>query len=157
LAYQLGLEKLEYIDNFQDEALLLKHFPEFVDDYMANLEQLQNIGELPVYQKTDSIGNKGVLENDLVELYLFLNSKDYQTQDYEAQWEIWQKTHFPSKTDRSRYALWEMRNLQIAANIMQVAAHYPGQRILVIIGASHKLFLEKYLKQVPTLKLLKFE
>ena len=100
---------------------------------------------------------KGVQTNDLLELFVFINSKEYQEQDFEAQWEIWFKTDFASGSDRARYALWEMRNLQIAANIMNTAAFYPGKRILVVIGASHKLFLEKYLGQVPSIELIEFE
>jgi pheromone shutdown protein TraB len=85
-----------------------------------------------------------------------MNSKEYQKQDYDAQWKIWLNTNFPSGSDRARYALWEMRNLQISANIMKTAAFYPGKKILVIIGASHKSFIEKYLQQANNIRLLDF-
>ena len=38
LANNQNLNKIEYIDNFQDEALLLKHFPNFMQEFTANQE-----------------------------------------------------------------------------------------------------------------------
>ena len=78
-------------------------------------------------------------------------------QDFEAQWSVWLKTNFPSGSDRARYSLWEMRNLQISANIVKTSSFYPGKSIIVIIGSSHKSFIEKYLRQVPDIELLEFE
>jgi len=157
LAIREGIQKLEYIDNFQDEALLMEHFPEFMEDYMQNQEKLANISVQPVYQRLGVETKRSIEESNLLELYQFVNSKEYMVQDADAQWDIWLRTDFPSRTDRSRYYLWEMRNLQIAANIMQTAAFYPGKRVLVIIGSSHKAFLEKYLSQASDIKLLEFK
>jgi pheromone shutdown protein TraB len=78
-------------------------------------------------------------------------------QDYNAQWEIWLNTNFDSGSGRARFALWEMRNLQIAANILNVVSCHSGERILVIIGSSHKGFLERYLKQMKDIELLEYE
>lgn len=157
LAQKTGLQKIEYIDDFQDEAMLLKYFPVFISDYKNNMELFKNVSSHPVFLKMDSLLNLGVQNNNLLPLYLFLNSKEFQQQDFEAQWKIWLNTKFPSGSDKARYALWEMRNLKISANIMKTAAFYPGKKILVIIGASHKLFLEKYLQQAPNIRLLEFE
>jgi len=157
LALNQDLQKIEHIDNFQDEAMLLKYFPQFIQDYLDHQDELKDVGNSPVYQKTERLIAEGVQANDLLELFVFINSKAYQEQDFAAQWEIWLKTNFPSGADRARYDLWEMRNLQIAANIMNTTAFYPGKRLLVIIGASHKLFLEKYLRQVSSIELIEFK
>lgn len=157
LAYNRNLQKLEYIDNFQDESLLVKYYPMIWKEFMDNQELFKNIENLPIYKNMNKLVKQGTDSNDLLDLYLFTNSKEYQTQDFDAQWSIWLKTNFPSGSDRARYSLWEMRNLQITANIMQTVALYPGKRILVIIGASHKSFIEKYLQQIVNIELLKFE
>jgi pheromone shutdown protein TraB len=39
-----------------------------------------------------------------------------------------------------------VRNLRIAANIRTAAAEFNAKRALVIIGASHKPFLDAYLQ-----------
>ncbi len=157
LAYNQNLQKLEYIDNLQDESLLYKHFPGFEQDFADNQELFKDIGNSPIFIKADELVASGIKDEDLLDLYLFLNSREYMKQDFEAQHVIWLNTKFDSGTDRARFSLWEMRNLQITANILKTCAFYPGKRIIVIIGASHKSFIEKYLKQIPDIELLEFE
>lgn len=43
---------------------------------------------------------------------------------------------------------WETRNLRMAGNIRDVLTERPGMRMLVIVGASHKGYLEAYLDQM---------
>lgn len=157
VAEQLQLKQLAYIDNLQDEALLLHHFPSFIQEYEAgaqSIQQMINKNGLP--KKNDSLTKEALKHRDFYELYSFLNSKEYTQMDHDSQWGIWFSTNFNSGGDRARYALWEMRNLMIVANIMKLAALNPGKKILVIIGASHKYFLEKYLQQMPDIELLEF-
>lgn len=56
----------------------------------------------------------------------------------------------PSKPRHGRQYVgyWETRNLRMASNIRDVLAGRPGQRMLVIVGASHKGYLEAYLHQM---------
>jgi len=151
------LNQIYYIDNLQDETILLNEFPNFMIDYQSNEE---SIGELlnqsNFYQEVTSLENEAINKKDLYPLYKFYNSNEYITKDFEGQFALWFKTNFNSKTDRSRYSLWEMRNLSITANILRVVASNPEKKILVIIGAAHKSFIEKYLKQIPDIELLEF-
>ncbi len=151
------LRQIHYIDNLQDETILLNEFPSFLADYQSNSKFIEGlIAKSEFYEKVYSLENEAVNDKDLYHLYRFYNSQDFMKQDFEGQWALWFKTNFSSKTDRSRYSLWEMRNLSIAANIVRVVASNPEKKILVIIGASHKSFLEKYLKQIPDVELLAF-
>jgi hypothetical protein len=43
---------------------------------------------------------------------------------------------------------WETRNLRMAANIREALGWRPGSRMLVIVGASHKGYLDRYLGQM---------
>ena len=154
LAYNQNLQKLEYIDNLQDEPFLFKHFPSFEQDFADNQELFKDIGNSPVFLKVNELVTSGLEDKDFLDLILFMNSEEYKKQDFEAQHLIWLNTKFASGSDRARFSLWEMRNLQITANILKTCAFYPGKRIIVIIGASHKSFIEKYLRQVPDIELL---
>lgn len=49
---------------------------------------------------------------------------------------------------RGYVGYWETRNLRMAANIRDMFAAQPGIRGLVIVGASHKPYLESYLNQM---------
>ena len=157
LAKNQNLNQIHYIDNLQDETILSIDYPEFFDEYKISQEK---IGELlstaTIFNEVNQITNQSVESMDLFPLYKFLNSEKYMKEDYNGQWELWFKTNFKSKTDRSRFSLWEMRNLQITANIMRLVAQYPEKKILVIIGASHKSFIEKHLRQIQGIKILEF-
>jgi hypothetical protein len=157
LAKKLNLKQIHYIDNLQDETILTIDYPEFFDEYIISQEK---IGELlstaTIFTEVNQLTNQSVESMDLFPLYKFLNSEKYIKEDYNGQWELWFKTNFKSKTDRSRFSLWEMRNLQITANIMRLVAKYPEKKILVIIGASHKSFIEKHLRQIQGIKILEF-
>ena len=49
---------------------------------------------------------------------------------------------------------WETRNLRMAANIRDVLAGRPGMRLLVVVGASHKGYLEAYLHQMHDVRVV---
>ncbi len=154
LAVQGKINQLIPVDNFQDETLLLIEHPEFMSDYRKNQDLFKKIPKLPHYQKIKELTEKSKKRNNLLPLYEYMNSEAYQQSDYEAQWALWLKTGFESGSDRARYSLWEMRNMQITANIMKNAAHYPGKKILVIIGASHVSFIQKHLEQLPDIEVI---
>jgi len=48
---------------------------------------------------------------------------------------------------------WETRNLRMAASIREVLAERPGIRMLVIVGASHKGYLDAYLHQMHDVRI----
>lgn len=51
----------------------------------------------------------------------------------------------PQRFGRNYVGYWETRNLRMASNIREVLGAQPGIRMLVIVGASHKGYLEAYL------------
>lgn len=157
LAKRLHINKLNYIDNLEDETILSLDFPYFFNEYTTSQTKINElVSKASIFSEVNQLQAENVKKMDLYPLYKLLNSERYMKEDYAGQWELWLKTNFISKTDRSRFSLWEMRNLQITANIMRLVAKYPEKTILVVIGASHKSFIEKYLQQMPDIELLKF-
>jgi hypothetical protein len=49
---------------------------------------------------------------------------------------------------------WETRNLRMAGNIRDALGLRPGQRMLVIVGVSHKGYLESYLHQMHDVRIV---
>jgi|SRR5699024_3573858 len=93
-------------------------------------------------KETTSQLEQGIKDSTLFPLYQFMNSPAYVKQDKKIQWRnIFLETEEFNKVLRQQLALWEVRNLGIAANIRKASAHKPGGRVLVIIGGSHKAFL----------------
>lgn len=60
----------------------------------------------------------------------------------------------PQHFGRGYVAYWETRNLRMASNIRDVMSPRPGIRVLVIVGASHKGYLEAYLNQMHDLRVI---
>lgn len=54
----------------------------------------------------------------------------------------------PQQFGRVYVGYWETRNLRMASNIRDVLGVRPGIRMLVIVGASHKGYLDAYLHQM---------
>jgi hypothetical protein len=77
--------------------------------------------------------------------YRAMNSADAGRLDAEAQWLPFLSHKSPDLIGRQRLAEWEARNLRMAAHIREAFAHHPGQRVLVVVGSSHKPYLEAYL------------
>lgn len=49
---------------------------------------------------------------------------------------------------------WETRNLRMASNIRDVLGMRPGMRMLVVVGASHKGYLEAYPHQMHDVRIV---
>ncbi|HCW51502.1 MAG TPA: hypothetical protein DGR79_05480 [Clostridiales bacterium] len=112
------------------------------------IQQLQNeVGEqdrqLQAYME----------QGNLLPFYLDLNSAARLDQITE-QWRVFFRTRFPSGLDRARVAMWEVRNLHMAATIRKITALNPGGRMLVIVGAAHKPFLDAYLHSLADIELV---
>lgn len=60
----------------------------------------------------------------------------------------------PQRYGRNYVASWEVRNLRMASNIREIMAARPGMRTLVIVGASHKGYLEAYLSQMHDVRIV---
>lgn len=60
----------------------------------------------------------------------------------------------PQHYGRGYLAYWETRNLRMAANIREVLGTRPGMRMLVVVGASHKAYLDAYLQQMHDVRIV---
>jgi hypothetical protein len=60
----------------------------------------------------------------------------------------------PQHFGRNYVGYWETRNLRMASNIRDAIAGQPGSRTLVIVGASHKGYLEAYLNQMHDVRIV---
>ncbi len=61
----------------------------------------------------------------------------------------------PQRFGRQYLGAWETRNLRMASNIRDVMTERPGMRVLVVVGASHKGYLEAYLNQMHDVPVLR--
>ncbi len=153
LAQNLGLQKLLSIDDQQDKDIYSKIFPELTKQLLE--DTLYNrVANSDVYRTIDKIFKKGYQNKNLLPYFLYINSQEYAIKDAEAQWGVFYKLNLKSGLDRTRAALWEVRNLNIASNIRRATSLNPGSRLLVIVDPSHKPFLEAYLSSLGDIKIV---
>lgn len=60
----------------------------------------------------------------------------------------------PGLFGRQYTAWWETRNLRMASNIRAAFSHRPGANVLVIVGGTHKPYLDAYLDQIHEVELV---
>lgn len=146
LAHRLDLQRVYPIDDHLDKDSFYSEndtqLEEALDD--STVQALRNA---PYLVKQGDLLEQGVEDSTWFPLYRYMNSPAFYDQDKERQWRnIFLET--TNKTLRSRLALWEERNLKTAAHIRSATARQPGGRVLITIGASHKSFLDSYLKEM---------
>lgn len=156
LAKRLGLRRLESIDDHQEKDTFLKISTQLVSELQAN-SVYRSAAKSPFYIDSEKRLQDAAEEGDLLRHYLYLNSSQYMSTDVATQWGLFFKTNLASGLDRSRVALWEVRNLNMASRIRQSTVLHPGKRVLVIVGASHKPFLDAYLSQMIDVQLVNLD
>jgi hypothetical protein len=60
----------------------------------------------------------------------------------------------PQQFGRGYVTYWETRNLRMASNIREAIGDKPGSRTLVLVGVSHKWYLEAYLNQMHDVRIV---
>jgi len=156
LARKLGHPSIACVDEFEDLETL-EPVMEALQASRKDSPLLGAVGKAQVYRDSRDRRDAALAAGDLLPYFRHLNSPAYMAADVDAQWGVFLGTHLKDGSDRGRLALWENRNLKIAARIRALSARHPGQRILVIYGAAHKPFLEAYLGAGSDLRLVQPE
>jgi hypothetical protein len=155
LAARLGLERVFPIDAQDDDVLTAAQMETFGREVFAPtgarmradprfrplMEATQNMGSAEATLAAYRLANRpesGQLQADLE----WLSTLDRRTE---------------GDVGRIRTAGWEVRNLRMVANIRQAMAAYPGGRVLVIVGAGHKPWIEAYLGMMTDVRIVDAE
>jgi hypothetical protein len=148
LARALTLQSLVSIDDHQAADAETKLLPRLVEAFKTNPVLSTAMKSTTLYADSGKLLRESFEKGDALPYYRDVNSLGFGTKDVDLQWGSFLRSKLADQIDRSHLALWEVRNLQIAANIRRLTADHPGGRVLVIIGAAHKPFLESYLQQM---------
>jgi hypothetical protein len=92
---------------------------------------------------------------DLLPYYEWLNDPVTLQGDFDFQWAPFLDKDDESHFGKTRLALWEQRNLLMAANIARVLAEYPGKTAIYIVGSSHKPFIDAYFETAHWVEVLR--
>lgn len=106
-------------------------------------------------KKEDEILDRGVdTPEGLLAMVRAYNSPAHVAASFEIDFGAALNEPSPQRFGRAYVGYWETRNLRMAANIRDVVGVMPGTRLLVIVGASHKGYLEAYLHQMHDVRVV---
>lgn len=153
LAARLGLERLVSMDDHSADAP--------VADEAAYGAAITRAWDNPANKRRAKANQMlqarlGSVEG-LMALYRALNAPGQTRLAFDGDFGAALNEGSPQGYGRGYVTYWETRNLRMAANIRQAAGAQPGSRTLVIVGASHKGYLEAYLNQMHDVRLVDAE
>lgn len=143
LAARLGMERVYPIDSHADKDAFLALEEALTAAFrdsrvMAEVMSSDGMAQLQTY------GGNVANGDDLLQRYREMNDAAYQRLDIRLQWASFARADM-NGLGRQRLALWESRNLAMAANARKAMARHPHPRVLIVVGAAHKPFLEDLL------------
>ncbi len=93
----------------------------------------------------------------MLALYRAYNAPDQGMLVFNSDFGATLEERSPQHFGRAYLGGWETRNLRMAGNIRDMLAAQPGIRALVIVGASHKGYLEAYLNEMHDMDIVDAE
>ncbi|MDC7694382.1 DUF5694 domain-containing protein [Asticcacaulis sp. DXS10W] len=140
LAARLGLERLHPSDDHTADSIL-NSAPDELTSAIQSLWKQPDAYSAEYRRRIASLHSA----QDLLSLYSFLNSTDGQEGVINGEWRGALRQRSDDLLGRQYVAWWETRNLRMAANIRASFGNHPGARVIMIVGASHKPYLERYI------------
>ena len=149
LAARLGLERVFMIDDHLADG------PAASDAYAKAIQAAWR--QQPVAATRTEYDRRAAnlaSSSDVLGLYRFLNSPEAQRTAIAADMGRNAQFRTPELYGRQYLAWWENRNLRMAANIRGAFATNPEARVLVVVGSTHKGYLDAYLDMMQGVQLV---
>lgn len=113
-----------------------------------------NYTEHPYIVDMNAREKEAIEKGDLLPYYRWINDPATLQGDFDFQWAPFLDKDDESHFGKTRLALWEQRNLLMAANIARVLAEYPGKTAIYIVGSGHKPFIDGYFRTANWVEVL---
>jgi hypothetical protein len=150
LAARLGLERLYAMDDHTADSAS--------DDQKAFGDALMKAWDNPATKQRAAVdkAQEGLLASveGVLAMYRARNAPGQAALIYRGDFGAALNEPSAQRFGRQYVGYWETRNLRMAANIRDVLGMRPGERMLVIVGASHKGYLESYLHQMHDVRIV---
>lgn len=153
LAARLGLERLEPMDDHSAD----RAYSNAAEEKAASAAIMKAWDNQATARRKamDEALKPGIKSGDgVLALYRDYNAPQQARIIYDSDFGAALNEPSPERFGRGYAGYWEVRNLRMAANIRDVLAVAPGRRVLVIVGASHKFYLQAYLDMMHDVRLV---
>ena len=157
LAAQLGLERLYAVDDHTADTALDNNSSEGKAYGNAIQAAWNHEPPLAIRGEEDRMEKNLRTGADVLALYRLMNRRQSQRDTIAS--DMGRAVSYPPSQPYGRQyvAWWETRNLRIAANIRSTLQRDPEARVLSIIGATHKGYLDAYLEMMQDIRLVDAE
>jgi hypothetical protein len=150
LAARLGLERLYSADDHSADGITAP----LGADFDKAIREVWSAPHSATRTALDAMRGAMRTPADVLAFYRRLNTRegleDAIRRDFAANLAHTSPEHF----GRQYVAWWETRNLRMAANIRAAFGNEPGARVLVVVGSSHKPYLDAYLDMMHEVRLV---
>jgi len=143
LAARLGLQRVYAVDDHTGDNHRIADRKAF----SAALQQAWS-GYGPTFDAMTEREAAFIASNDLLSLYRSVNDPAALQVLVESNVRPTLAAVSPQHYPQIWVQGWEIRNLRMVANILEVVRDHPGSRVLSIVGASHKPWFDGWLGQV---------
>jgi hypothetical protein len=151
LAAALGLDRVVGMDDHSLSDVPPPQQDGYDEAIAAAWNNPANAERQRMYQRL--LADVSSAEN-VMSLYRAVNDPSHAMVNYAADFGPALNETSPQQFGRGYVASWETRNLRMASNIREAIGNHPGQRTLVIVGWSHKGYLEAYLNQMHDVRIV---
>lgn len=152
LAVRLGLERVYAIDDHTADSVSADEA-----DNKAAGDIMQRLWDNPAtasrLKQDQALESRLDSEEGVLNMYRVLNRPDQAMLVYRSDFGAALKDQSARQYGRTYVAYWETRNLRMVSNIREILDPLPGQRVLSIVGASHKGYVEAYLHMMHDVKI----
>jgi hypothetical protein len=151
LAARLGLERVVAMDDHTADA----PDPHEKEAGEAIAKAWDNPATRQRMQTYAALEAKLAKPEDVLAMYRLYNDPSQARLVFTSDWGAALDEPSGQGYGRGYVAYWETRNLRMAANIREAIGNVPtGGRTLVIVGASHKWYLQAYLNQMHDVRIV---
>lgn len=144
LAKEKNLKRICSIDSQISAAKVMTADDKEIETLFSS-PKIKEFREGAYSQKLKEVREKAFKSGDLMPAYVYLNDSKTNYVD-ERQWEWLYEDSTNTGLNRVRFISWDRRNAEIASNIIEASQSRKKERVLVIIGASHKSIVERMLR-----------
>lgn len=151
VAAALGLERVVSMDDHTISDVPPPSQDGYANALGAAWNNPANVQRTQMYKRLSADVSNG--ENAMA-LYRAINDPSHAMAVYTSDFGAVIEESSPQQFGRAYVASWETRNLRMTSNIREAIGNYPGNRTLVIVGVSHKWYLEAYLNQMHDVRIV---
>ena len=145
LAEVMGLSRLYAMDDQEGKDLYGPVYEALVPSIEKSKRAKEFFNSSKMIRHSQRLEREGLSAQNLMPLYRFFNSDEYGRLVVNDEWGQFVDGDLVKRPALSRLAMWDRRNLAMVSNVLGVATSYAGERMLVVVGASHKVFFDDYL------------